>query len=134
MRMPDFSSLKINASRPLASSTHRLFSLTSLEWNFQQTQTLMLLPGSPRLRTICHRTINKTIADGGICTSYGRDHIEGYHDSTPWIWLRNHVAIQTCTYPIHLPTHNEFLARVSLSSLQGYDIRVWPQTNFAPTL
>src|ERR1700738_4306123 len=63
-------------------------------------------------KTVCHRTINKTNVDGGICTSYGWDHIEGHHDSTPWIWLHHHVAVQAYTYTINLPTDSEFSARV----------------------
>ena len=50
-------------------------------------------------------TINKTNADGRNCTSCGRVHLEGNHDSTPWIWSRDHVAVQTYTYTISLPTH-----------------------------
>ena len=50
LRTPAFSSLKKNASRPLASSTHPLLHSTFLEWTFLPTQTRILLPGSPRLQ------------------------------------------------------------------------------------
>jgi hypothetical protein len=39
-------------------------------------------------------------------------HLKGHHDSTPWIWLRDHVVFQTCTYTINLPTHREFFFQV----------------------
>ena len=55
---------------------------------------------------------NNTNADGRICMSYGRDHFEGRYDSTPWVWLRAHAAIQTCTYTIYLWTESYFPVRV----------------------
>jgi hypothetical protein len=45
-------------------------------------------------------------------TSYGRDHSQSHYDFTPWIWLRAHLAIQTSTYTIHLPTDSQFSVRV----------------------
>ena len=46
-------------------------------------------------------------------------------------WLRYHVAIQTCTYIIYLPTHSEFSVR--LPGLQRYDIKVRLQIKFFST-
>jgi hypothetical protein len=77
---------------------------TSPEYTFLPTQTRIFLPGSLRLPNDLPLHHPKTNADDRICTSYGRDHSESHYNSTPWIWLRAHLAIQTSTYTIHLPT------------------------------
>ena len=43
------------------------------------------------------------------CTSYARDHIESNHDSTPWLWLRDHVAAK--------PTSTQFIYQLIVSFL-----------------
>ena len=92
-----FGSEKCNPDTPIrAEKMHHvyspiplLFPWTFMEWTFPPTQIFIFFPNSPSLWD----TINKTNADGCICTSYGPDYFEGHHDSTPLIWLRDHVVI-----------------------------------------
>ena len=107
LKMPASNSHRKNASCPLASSTLLLLPWTSPEWTFLRTHTFILQVVQV-YKTVWYRTINKTNAVGCICISYGWDHLEGHHDSTPWIWLRIYVGVQTYTYTIYLPTYCEF--------------------------
>ena len=81
LKISSFDSPKNNVSLQLASSPHILLHLTFMVWTFHPIHTFILFLGSPSLRgpTWYHQQKN---TDGHICTSYGRVHLEGNHEST----------------------------------------------------
>ena len=121
--MPAFSSLK-NASRPLASSARRLLPLTSPEWTFQPTQTLILLLGSPRLRDGLppHHQQKK-------CRWWHLHELwMGPYWRSPWFHVLDLVASSCCSPNLHL--HNQFtnLQWFLCLSVFAQPSRIWYQS------